>query len=191
MPIFFDLCELQYFSTNLRRNNSIIFSALVWYSSNSMYLLNCFNSNNLFGCVGMKRNEYCIFNRQYRKDDYAVMADRIVQHMKETGEWGKYFPMSISHFSYNNSVAQDYYPMDRANAVSLGLCWTDPVVDDNVKSDLSSGAFICSKSGKQFRVTKQESKLCERLGIPLPTKCPNVRREERMNGIKRAIANYI
>ena len=31
--------------------------------------------------------------------------------MKKTGEWGEFFPSSISPFGYNETVAMEYYPI--------------------------------------------------------------------------------
>ncbi|MBP7884916.1 hypothetical protein KAZ93_01885 [Patescibacteria group bacterium] len=40
-----------------------------------MYCKNC------FGCVGLKNHEYCIFNKQYSKEDYEVQVAKIISHM--------------------------------------------------------------------------------------------------------------
>ncbi|MBI2464127.1 hypothetical protein HYV57_04170 [Candidatus Peregrinibacteria bacterium] len=42
------------------------------------------NCHHLFGCVGLKRSQYCIFNKQYSKDDYESLVPRIIEHMKKT-----------------------------------------------------------------------------------------------------------
>ena len=34
-------------------------------------------------------------------------------------EWGEFFPSSISPFGYNETVAQDYYPMTREEVFSF------------------------------------------------------------------------
>lgn len=74
------------------------------------YCLFCFNSQNLFGCVGIKRKKYCILNTQYSKEEYESLMGKIIEHMKETGEWGEFFPMEISPYAYEESLANDYFP---------------------------------------------------------------------------------
>jgi hypothetical protein len=145
----------------------------------------------------MKKNEYCIFNKQYSKSEYEVLCKRIVAHMQETNEWGRYFPLSISPFSYNCSVAQEYYPLTRQQALAAGASWYDfsAEIQHDKNSTISvptyAGAVNCSATGKPFKITKQERDLCEMLGIFLPTKCPDVRRDERMNNVRRSLSNYV
>jgi len=33
--------------------------------------------------------------------------------MMKTGEWGEFFPASLSPFGYNETVAQEYFPLSR------------------------------------------------------------------------------
>gem|GEM_PF-6545051 len=37
--------------------------------------------------------------------------------MMKAGEWGEFFPSSLSPFGYNETVAQEYYPMDRRGVI--------------------------------------------------------------------------
>jgi hypothetical protein len=37
--------------------------------------------------------------------------------MKSTGEWGEFFPLSLSLFGYNETVAQDYFPLAQEEAI--------------------------------------------------------------------------
>jgi len=59
----------------------------------------------LFGCIGLKRNEYCVLNRQYSKDEYKKTVLRLIEHMKKTGEYGEFFPIDISPFKCEDTVA--------------------------------------------------------------------------------------
>jgi hypothetical protein len=38
--------------------------------------------------------------------------------MKSTGEWGEFFPLALSPFGYNETVAQDYFPITESKAIS-------------------------------------------------------------------------
>ncbi len=77
------------------------------YCETSAFLKNC------FGCVGLKHAKYCILNKQYSKEEYFKLRDRIIEHMKKTGEWGEFFPVEMSPFGYNETVAQEYFPLSR------------------------------------------------------------------------------
>ena len=190
---FMDNSELLYYSTNLRHNYRVLFCAKVWYSNETLYSLNCYNSSNLFGCSGMKRNSYCILNKQYDREHYEKLASRIISHMEETGEWGKFFPAHLSPFPYNCTVANEYYPLTKDEVHAKGLSWhteDEPEKKSGPSEPGCSGVLNCAVTGKAFKLTKQEKDLCELLQVPAPAKSPAVRQQERMKDIKRAISCY-
>ena len=64
--------------------------------SNLLYSRYCTqNCNKLFGCIGLKQKQHCILNKQYSKKEYETLVPKIIQHMKETGEWGEFFLKNI------------------------------------------------------------------------------------------------
>jgi hypothetical protein len=125
---FCDNCELHYDSANLEKNYGVSFCSFLWYSKESSYTMNSFNSHHLFGCSGMKKHSYCILNTQYTKEEYEALVPRIIAHMRKTpyqspasagsgtgqaGEWGKYFPPSLSPFGYNETTASETAPLTK------------------------------------------------------------------------------
>ena len=109
---FFDGTELCYESTSLI-GYGYRFTNFCRDSYNLFYCDNCHNCKNLFACAGLRRKEYCIFNRQYEKDEYERTATRLIEHMRETGEWGEFFPEKHSIFNYEETLANDYFPLDQ------------------------------------------------------------------------------
>jgi len=153
-------------------------------------------ANNCFGCVGIKKGEYCILNKQYSKEEYGVMTEKIINHMKETKEWGEFFPSSISPHSYNETVAQEQYPLKKEEVLSRGWKWRDElpftcgketiqpdVISENidvVKEDFSNQILACQATGKNYRITKQELALYKKMRIPIPLFHPDERHRRRM-----------
>ncbi|MFC1616577.1 hypothetical protein ACFL21_05520 [Patescibacteria group bacterium] len=82
------------------------------YPKEVFYAYISYNCLNCFGCVSLRKKQYCILNKQYSKEQYQVILPKIIEHMKETGEWGEFFPLEISPFAYNETLAQDFYPID-------------------------------------------------------------------------------
>lgn len=78
------------------------------HASFCTYCMFCINSQNLFGCVGIRSRSYCILNKQYTKQEYEELVPRIIEHLKSTNEWGSFFPVSISPFTFEESLAYDY-----------------------------------------------------------------------------------
>jgi hypothetical protein len=78
-------------------NNSIS-SFLTVRSSDMYYCAYCFNCRDCFACVGLHEKQYCIFNKQYTKEDYEKTVAQIIEHMQQTGERGEFFHPSLSPF---------------------------------------------------------------------------------------------
>ncbi len=182
---FMDKCELMYYSTNLIGDYRVLFAAHVWYTNDSMYVMNSFNSDNIFACSGIKRGQYSILNKRYSKSDYHKLASKIIAHMKETGEWGSYFPLKLSPFAYNSTVANDYYPMSKEEILNAGLKYQE-IENTKSNSDLKK----CVVSGKNFKVSEHELEICNFFEINPPNKCYDVRRNELLANFKQALSNY-
>ena len=159
-----------------------------WYSSH------CFFVRDLFGCVGLRQKQYCILNKQYSREDYFKLKEKLIAHMKKTGEWGQYFPIEMSPFAYNESVANEYFPLTREGAISAGLKWKGadqtanvkgvtavPDTLENVGDEILNETIICESSGKPFKLQKSELSFYRQLNLPIPTLHHNVRHQQRMN----------
>ncbi len=105
--------------------NNVIFSYMCFGNvSNLLYCLNCANNvSNCFWCVWLKNKSYCILNKQYTKEQYEELVPKIIEHMinfpspygrgvrGEGWEWWEFFPASISPFGYNETIANEYFPV--------------------------------------------------------------------------------
>lgn len=136
------------------------FSQLGWFSSNIYYCVDVRSCRDCFGCVGLKRKQYCIFDKQYSKEEYFELKDKIIGHMKKTGEWGEFFPLEMSPLPYNTTMAQRFYPVAKDEALSAGLEWEE------------------ESEKKEFKITDAENNFYEKYGLPLPTVHPLKRLEE-------------
>jgi hypothetical protein len=84
--------------------------------------------------VALRSKKYCIFNRQYSKQEYEEMMPRIFAHMKETPyadsrgrifRFGEFFPTGHSPLFYNDSWASEYFPLTKEEAQKRGYQWHD------------------------------------------------------------------
>ena len=183
------------------------------------YSMVCSGSSNLFGCVGVRKKEYCILNKQYSKEEYEALVPKIREQMKtmpyrdkagRTYAYGEFFPPELSPFSYNESMAQEYFPMKQEEALKEGYRWRDIAdrnyaptkkpedIPDNIADvpDSITGEIIaCGHTGQEcgqpcltaFRITKDELAFHRKFGVPLPRLCHNCRTFERLkqrNGLK-------
>ncbi|MCF7833841.1 MAG: hypothetical protein K9L98_02780 [Candidatus Pacebacteria bacterium] len=113
---------------------SLYFCSVVYYSSEVQYSFNCYNSNNLFACIGLRNKKYCILNKQYTKEEYEELVPKIIKHMNDMPyidskgrvyKYGEFFPSELSPFAYNQTQAQDYFPSTKEKAQELGYKWKE------------------------------------------------------------------
>lgn len=154
----------------------------------------CMNNNrNLLGCVGLRQKKFCILNKQYTEEGWEQMFEKIKAYMKQTGEWGEFFPASVSPFGYNETMAQEYYPLTKEEALERGFKWRDPDPKEyatqthvtpedisEVNDEILNKILACNKCGKNFKLVPQELKLYRQKGFPLPRKCCDCRHLDRL-----------
>lgn len=105
--------ELTYEHIGFDNNYNVKFSCISGNCKDCDYTDFCMNCNDLFGCISMKKNQYCILNKKYSKEEYFDLAAKLKDNMKKRGEYGEYFPQKISPFKYEDSVANDYFPVNK------------------------------------------------------------------------------
>lgn len=107
---FFDGVQWCYESTSLI-GYGYRFTNFCRDSTDLFYCDNCYSCKNCFGCIGLRNKQYCIFNKQYSKEKYEELVGRIITHMAKLGEWGEFFPPSYSYFAYDETLANDFFPI--------------------------------------------------------------------------------
>lgn len=161
--------------------------------TNCDYCDSCFESSDLFGCVGIRKGRFCLLNKQYKEGEFSKLRSAVVSHMKKTGEWGEFFPFWCSPFGYNESKAQEYYPLSREEALKRGMQWSDyapPVPsgstidspDDirTVDDVIVERVLKCDETGVLFKITAQELAFLRKKKLPIPRLSPQRRYEKRM-----------
>lgn len=102
---------------------------------------NCFNatysgyyitSKNIFGCASLHNKSYCILNKQYSKEEYEALVQKITKQMDEMPyhdkkgriyRYGEFFPIELSPFGYNETSAQEHFPLSAEAAAKAGYNW--------------------------------------------------------------------
>src|SRR3989344_440010 len=116
-------------------NYRVSFNLFVDFSNEVHYSTFCTKSSSLFACVGLRNKSYCILNKQYTKEEYEKLVPRIIEHMNQMPytdqkgrvyKYGEFFPPELSPFSYNETIAQEYFPLTKEEAIEKGYSWKDP-----------------------------------------------------------------
>lgn len=147
---------------------------------------------NLFGCIGLRHKEFCILNKQYSKEEFEEMRKRVIEHMKKTKEWGRFFSKKLSTFPYNESTASVFFPRTKEQAVAEGFAWRDEKIqakpqtykipDDirDVPDSILDETLACETTGKNFRIIPQELEFYRKQNIPIPRQHPDARYADRL-----------
>lgn len=198
----YNLCHKHYnnvdvsYATELRNayqvmstyGEEIYFSTFPWGSSNVWYCDLTHNCKDLFGCVGLQSQKNCIFNKEYTTEEYENLKGRIIEHMVGTGEWGRFFPVEYSNFAYNETAAQDFFPITKDEVLKRGWKWrevderdykpqTYVVQDDikDVKEDICNTLLACSECKRNYKILPQELEIYRRKSVPVPRICSDCR----------------
>jgi len=191
--------------------NNVKAGYCVWNGFDISYSDTCENCNNLFGCVGLRKKQYCILNKQYSKEEYEALLPKIIQHLKDVpysglqGKiygFGEFFPAELCPFAYNETVAQDIFPLSKSEAEGKGYRWLESEARD-YKVTLESASIpktiaetdesilkeviACKHGGScndgcasAFRIAPSELQFYQRTHLPLPLLCPNCRHHRRL-----------
>jgi len=192
----FSLC---YESTGIAESQSIKFSLHIRNNSQNLeYCQECQNCQDCFACIGLKNKKYCIFNQQFSEMAYWQMLDKIKTEMLRKGEYGEFFPLSISLAPYYDSSAQVEFPLTKEEILNNGWRWQEQVKSDidlsqfaviqakdlpddiaNVSDDILNKVVICEQTQKPFRLTGLELDFYRKHNLPLPIIHPLQRLKNR------------
>lgn len=203
--------ELIYESTSVAACSRTAFCLRATHSHDVFYSWFVSASANIFGSIGLKHKEYCILNKEYTKEEYEKLLPKIIQHMNDMPYvdekgikygYGEFFPESFSPFAYNETTAQEYYPLEKEEILKRGYQIREPEeknyiptlkaenlpesikdVDESILKEIIS----CKHAGNcnhqcttAFRIIQAELDFYKRMNIPLPDKCPNCRHYDRL-----------
>lgn len=172
---------------------------------NAEYCKISYGGRHHFGCVSMKKGEYCILNKKYSKESFDELRIKIIEHMNKMPyvdkkgriyKYGEFFPTELSSFAYNETIAGNFFPLSKAEAESEGYRWSEPEarnysitkkpgeLPDHIKDagdDVLKETIACAECGKGYKITEMELSFLRNMNLPLPRRCPFCRINEKFN----------
>ena len=203
--------ELVCDSSTVYPGHRVFFSRFIFGGRNVQYSYHTHNSNDIFGCVGLRNKQFCILNKQYTKEEYETLVPKIIQHMKDKPyvdakgrehSFGEFFPVEMSPFAYNETLAQEMFPLSGEAAEHGGYKWRKKEVKeyiptksasdlppriDRVDDSILSEIIECAHKGtcndlcsSAFKIVPAELAFYRNRNIPLPHLCSNCRHYRRL-----------
>jgi hypothetical protein len=129
-----DKSELFYETSGGIQSQRCLFTRAAMNSTDLEYCDRIFNCSNLFGCVHLRDKKYSILNKQYTKEKYFEMVEKIKKQMDDVPfvdrrgliyKYGEFFPSELSLWPYNESWAYVFYPISKDEAIEKGFNWRD------------------------------------------------------------------
>ncbi|MCM2339203.1 MAG: hypothetical protein NDI62_01975 [Burkholderiales bacterium] len=169
------------------------------------------SSHDLFGCVALRNKQYCILNKQYTKEEYEELIPKIIQHMNDMPyidskgriyRYGEFFPPELSPFAYNETIAQEYFPLTKEEAIKEGYKWKDKeernynidIKTEDIPNDIKdvddsilNKVIECEhkecnhQCTEAFKIIPNELQFYKRMNLPIPHLCPNCRHYNRLS----------
>lgn len=210
-------CEQQY---ECHAGNRLAYSKFcsISYDSHDLeYSEMCHDSEYLFACIALRKKKYCILNTQYTKEKYKELMEKIKEHMIKLPfidkkgniyKYGEFFPVELSPFYYNETIAQEYFPLLREQAIALGYHWRKkekrkyeieikaedlPDSTKDMDEKIIGKVIGCAHHEKNdhkncncddscteaFKIVMDEFSFYKRMNLLLPRLCPNCRHYAR------------
>ena len=196
--------ELIYESDLPAFSSRMVGSYSAWNCQDCAYVSQTYRSRDCFGCNGLKDARYCILNKQYEKEEYFELLNKIKQQMQDVPyidakgriyAYGDYLPIELSYFPYNETEAQWLTPLTKEQAETSGYKYKDQVDEisqketikaedlpdniDDVTDDILKEIILSKNSKRKYRIIEQELQFYRKYKIPLPRESFFERHEKR------------
>jgi hypothetical protein len=161
-----------------------------------MYSFDPRHCHDCIGCDALKNGKYSILNKEYSKEEYEKIRDNIVKELNEKDLHGLMMPISIAPFAYNETIAQDNFPMTKEQAISQGYRWEDDIQTTvgketinpdaipgrigDVMDSITNEILKCISCERNYKIIGQELLFYKKMNLPLPRKCFYCRHRARV-----------
>ncbi len=179
------------------QSTNCIAGVYIMYCNEVHYSDSCYNCASCFGCVGLNKKNYFILNKEYSKEEYLKLKEEIVEKMRKEGVYGEFIPVELSPFGFNETLAKEYFDLDKEKALRGGFNWQEQTTGTYGKETIKKGEIpdsiekvddkilneilVCEECNKNFRITKSELDFYKRMNLPLPHKDFECRHKDRMS----------
>lgn len=116
--------------------------SIIENSKNIHYSIDIDSCEECIFCIWLKSKKYCILNKQYSKEDYFIKKQEIIQKLKSENKWWDPLPFVLTWFPYNDTLAYDYFSINKLIKSNLEeiiinnkSTWVVKLFNDNFLAD--------------------------------------------------------
>ncbi len=174
-------------------------------SQDVRYTQHCHNCKHCFGCVGLRNANYCIFNKQYTKEEYEKLVPKIIEQMNELPyvdklgnkyKFGEFYPTELSLFGYNETLAMENVSLTKDETEKRGFSWQNniqrttgketlkpeniPDSINEVEDSILNEVLACIDCERNYKIVQNELIFYRKMKIPIPRRCFYCRHANRL-----------
>ncbi len=182
-----------------------LFAVFSVKSQDVRYTQHCHNCRHCFGCVGLRDASYCIFNKQYTKEEYETLVPKIIEQMNKmpfvdrignSYAYGEFYPIELSPFGYNETLAMEDVAFSKEEAQKRGFGWQDniqrttgketlkpeniPESIDEIGDSILDEVLACIDCKRNYKIVPNELIFYRKMKIPIPRRCFYCRHANRL-----------
>lgn len=177
-------------------SNNVIGTYGAEHCTDSMYCFYTSNCQDCIGCDSLQNGKYAVFNKEYSKEEYEKIKAHIAQELTDLGIHGLIMPPEIAPFAYNETVAQDNFPLTKEQVLALGFRWEDdiqmtkgketlqpekiPDAIQDVRDSILNEVLKCIDCERNYKITTQELQFYRKMNLPIPRRCFYCRHQARV-----------
>jgi hypothetical protein len=94
-------------------------------SSNLYYCYFLENSSFCIGCIWLRNKSYCILNKQYTKEEWEILVDKIFTQMEKDKILWDFFPAKLNPFYFNDTIAGLFWNFKKEEIIDAWFLWRD------------------------------------------------------------------
>lgn len=172
---------------NIYNSMNITWCSQIYYS----YFLN--KCSHCLGCIGLQNKSYCILNKQYSKEEWEILAEKIFSQMENDNLLWKFFPWYINPFYFNDTLAFLLWNFSKEEVTKAWFMWRDEKIKVDIPENIetieirnlssfqgfdSNGNWkisplilekiIKDEKWNYYRITKHEYDFLMKYSLPLP-----------------------
>ena len=155
--VFYDDFSKKVYNTiSSDTNVNVICSFGVYFSKYTFYCIFSQWLKYSLWSIWLENKKFTILNKEYNLEDWTKVVLEIIDELKTKKMWWKFFYPFISPYPYNDSIAQDFYPIKK-------LVEVKKINSFSLLEKIFDIWFLDWKEGKQMREFLKKNKAGEKI----------------------------